>query len=139
MYFIIEIVLSSHNPLLPLHSSSLALSSLHNIPTNRFISKANIKDERGERQVVRGFSTVPGISLINVEGTGMMGVPGIANRIFGALKEVQVSKRKQERKRRRGRRGEENEIMTNSQTHITNTKMFFLFFVFIISLISPLL
>jgi hypothetical protein len=42
-------------------------------------------------QVVRGFSTVPSISLINVEGTGMMGVPGIANRIFGALKEVQVS------------------------------------------------
>ena len=39
---------------------------------------------------MRGFSTVPNISLINVEGTGMMGVPGIANRLFGALKEVQV-------------------------------------------------
>lgn len=52
--------------------------------------KANIKDDRRELQVVRGFSTVPSISLINVEGTGMMGVPGIANRIFGALKEVHV-------------------------------------------------
>ncbi len=32
-----------------------------------------------------------GMALINVEGTGMMGVPGVANRLFGALREVGVS------------------------------------------------
>jgi aspartokinase/homoserine dehydrogenase 1 len=41
--------------------------------------------------VVKGFSTADGIALINVEGTGMIGVPGVAQRIFGALREVGVS------------------------------------------------
>ncbi|MBP6835253.1 MAG: bifunctional aspartate kinase/homoserine dehydrogenase I, partial [Deltaproteobacteria bacterium] len=40
---------------------------------------------------VKGFSTVDGIALINVEGTGMMGVPGVAQRIFGSLRSVSVS------------------------------------------------
>jgi len=40
---------------------------------------------------VKGFSTVDGIALINVEGTGMMGVPGVAQRIFGSLRAVSVS------------------------------------------------
>jgi aspartokinase/homoserine dehydrogenase 1 len=40
---------------------------------------------------VRGFSTIDGIALINVEGTGMVGVPGVAQRIFGALRAVGVS------------------------------------------------
>lgn len=40
---------------------------------------------------VKGFSTIDGIALINVEGTGMMGVPGVAQRIFGALRAVSVS------------------------------------------------
>ncbi|MEZ4393827.1 MAG: bifunctional aspartate kinase/homoserine dehydrogenase I [Polyangiales bacterium] len=43
------------------------------------------------RRPVAGFSTVDAISLINVEGTGMMGVPGVAQRLFGALREVGVS------------------------------------------------
>ena len=40
---------------------------------------------------VKGFSTVDGIALVNVEGTGMIGVPGVAQRLFGALREVSVS------------------------------------------------
>ena len=32
---------------------------------------------------VCGFSTVDNISLLNIEGTGMIGVPGIAQRLFG--------------------------------------------------------
>ncbi len=40
---------------------------------------------------VRGFSTVDKVALINVEGTGMIGVPGVAHRLFGALREVGVS------------------------------------------------
>jgi len=50
------------------------------------------KPATGERgSVVRGFATVDNLALLNVEGTGMMGVPGIAERVFGALREVDVS------------------------------------------------
>ena len=42
-------------------------------------------------RAVKGFSTVDNIALVNVEGTGMVGVPGVAQRLFGALREVGVS------------------------------------------------
>jgi bifunctional aspartokinase / homoserine dehydrogenase 1 len=46
----------------------------------------------GPRDVpVSGFSTYDRVALVNVEGTGMIGVPGVAQRIFGALREVGVS------------------------------------------------
>lgn len=44
----------------------------------------------GDR-VVRGFSTVDEMALLNVEGTGMIGVPGISERLFRALRRVGVS------------------------------------------------
>ncbi len=40
---------------------------------------------------VRGFATIDHIALVNVEGTGMVGVPGVAQRLFGALREIGVS------------------------------------------------
>lgn len=40
---------------------------------------------------IKGFATVDEMALVNVEGTGMMGVPGIAHRLFGALREAGVS------------------------------------------------
>jgi aspartokinase/homoserine dehydrogenase 1 len=40
---------------------------------------------------VKGFSTVDGVALLNLEGTGMVGVPGVAQRLFGALRDVGVS------------------------------------------------
>lgn len=40
---------------------------------------------------IKGFSTIDNISLLNVEGTGMIGVPGIASRVFSSLREVGVS------------------------------------------------
>ncbi len=42
-------------------------------------------------RVARGFTTVDKVCLVNVEGTGMIGVPGVAQRLFGALREVGVS------------------------------------------------
>ncbi len=50
----------------------------------------NVGERRGESPVV-GFSTFDGIALVNVEGTGMIGVPGVAQRLFGALRDVSVS------------------------------------------------
>lgn len=40
---------------------------------------------------VCGFSSVDDISLVNMEGSGMIGVPGIAHRLFGALKAASIS------------------------------------------------
>eukprot|EP00172_Hildenbrandia_rubra_P004276 Plantae.Rhodophyta-Hildenbrandia_rubra.ctg8308.p1 GENE.Plantae.Rhodophyta-Hildenbrandia_rubra.ctg8308~~Plantae.Rhodophyta-Hildenbrandia_rubra.ctg8308.p1 ORF type:complete len:665 (+),score=142.51 Plantae.Rhodophyta-Hildenbrandia_rubra.ctg8308:250-1995(+) len=40
---------------------------------------------------VKGFSTVSDISMVNLEGTGMIGVPGIASRTFQSLYEQGVS------------------------------------------------
>ena len=43
------------------------------------------------RRPVAGFSTVDRVSLVNVEGSGMIGVPGVAERLFGALRAAGVS------------------------------------------------
>lgn len=40
---------------------------------------------------VKGITAFSGLSLVNVEGAGMMGVPGTAERAFGALKQAGVS------------------------------------------------
>lgn len=40
---------------------------------------------------VKGFTTIDGMALVNVEGTGMIGVPGVAERLFGSLRQVGVS------------------------------------------------
>ncbi|MCA9490158.1 MAG: bifunctional aspartate kinase/homoserine dehydrogenase I [Myxococcales bacterium] len=40
---------------------------------------------------VKGFATIADMSLINLEGTDMIGVPGIAQRLFGALEQAGVS------------------------------------------------
>lgn len=40
---------------------------------------------------VKGLSTITGLAVVNVEGTGMIGVPGIAERVFSALHHERVS------------------------------------------------
>ncbi|PXF40855.1 hypothetical protein BWQ96_09445 [Gracilariopsis chorda] len=40
---------------------------------------------------VKGFTTVQDVSIVNIEGTGMIGVPGIASRAFQALFSQNVS------------------------------------------------
>lgn len=43
------------------------------------------------RHGVAGFSSAEGLALINLEGSGMVGVPGTAERLFAALAADQVS------------------------------------------------
>lgn len=45
----------------------------------------------GSNQLVKGFATVEDVALINLEGTNLIGVPGIAEKLFGALREAKVS------------------------------------------------
>jgi aspartokinase/homoserine dehydrogenase 1 len=47
--------------------------------------------EATSRNVVKGLSSIDGVALVNVEGTSMLGVPGVAHRLFGALHEAGVS------------------------------------------------
>jgi aspartokinase/homoserine dehydrogenase 1 len=42
-------------------------------------------------QAIKGITTVENVALINLEGTGMIGVPGTADRLFGALREASIS------------------------------------------------
>jgi len=41
--------------------------------------------------LVKGITSIEGIALINIEGAGMIGVPGTAHRLFGALREEGIS------------------------------------------------
>ncbi|MBA4072110.1 MAG: bifunctional aspartate kinase/homoserine dehydrogenase I [Gemmatimonas sp.] len=40
---------------------------------------------------VKGITTIENIALLNLEGAGMIGVPGTAHRLFGALREGGIS------------------------------------------------
>ena len=40
---------------------------------------------------VKGITTIEDIALLNLEGAGMIGVPGTAHRLFGALREESIS------------------------------------------------
>jgi bifunctional aspartokinase / homoserine dehydrogenase 1 len=40
---------------------------------------------------IKGFAAVTDMALINVEGTGMIGIPGVAQKLFAALQSVDVS------------------------------------------------
>ncbi len=40
---------------------------------------------------IKGITAIGGMALLNLEGAGMIGVPGTADRLFGALKEAGVS------------------------------------------------
>ena len=41
--------------------------------------------------IVKGVSAVDAVALVNLEGAGMIGVPGTADRLFGALRDAGVS------------------------------------------------
>ena len=49
------------------------------------------KNTNGKARAVRGISHVENISLISLEGTGMVGIPGISKRFFEVLSEAKVS------------------------------------------------
>ena len=44
-----------------------------------------------ENALVKGFATIENVTLINVEGTGMVGVPGTASNIFSTVRDAGVN------------------------------------------------
>lgn len=51
-------------------------------------SERIVKSVHAFDSVVKGFATIDNVALINVEGTGMAGVPGTASDIFSTVKDV---------------------------------------------------
>jgi len=50
-----------------------------------------IGPETGPSQPIKGITAVDDVALLNIEGAGMIGVPGTADRLFGALREADIS------------------------------------------------
>ena len=80
-----------------IHPRTLAPAVEHEIPIT--IRNTFAPDRPGTRihldgdgaSVVKGFSTIDDVALLNLEGSGMIGVPGIARRLFDALEAEGVS------------------------------------------------
>ncbi len=47
--------------------------------------------EPGQGELVKGITSIRDVALVNLEGAGMIGVPGTAHRLFGALHEAGIS------------------------------------------------
>jgi len=80
-----------------IHPSTMAPAIESQIPVwirntfNPSFPGTKIHKKASAGPLVKGFATVDGMALVNVEGTGMIGVPGVASRLFGALRDVGVS------------------------------------------------
>jgi len=80
-----------------IHPRTLAPAVEHEIPIT--IRNTFAPDRPGTRihldgdgtSAVKGFSTIDDVALLNLEGSGMIGVPGIARRLFDALESEGVS------------------------------------------------
>jgi len=80
-----------------IHPSTMSPAITHNITV--WIKNTFKPDAPGTRisatspmdMPIKGFAAVEDMVLINVEGTGMIGIPGVAQKIFGALRAVEVS------------------------------------------------
>jgi len=48
-------------------------------------------DSASSRDQIKGITSVDDVVLVNLEGTGMIGVPGTADRLFGALRRAGIS------------------------------------------------
>lgn len=51
------------------------------------ISRVNVNG----RRAIKGISSIRNIALINISGSGMVGVPGISKRLFGILAEEKIN------------------------------------------------
>jgi bifunctional aspartokinase / homoserine dehydrogenase 1 len=80
-----------------IHPSTMSPAITHNLTV--WIKNTFKPDAPGTRisatspmdMPIKGFAAVEDTVLINVEGTGMIGIPGVAQKIFGALRAVDVS------------------------------------------------
>jgi aspartokinase/homoserine dehydrogenase 1 len=80
-----------------IHPQTMAPAVAKNIPIR--IRNTFAPDQPGtlicarpiSSHAVKGITSIDGVALVNVEGAGMIGVPGTAQRLFGALREHGIS------------------------------------------------
>jgi len=80
-----------------IHPQTMAPAVAQNIPI--WIRNTFAPQKRGtligavtnKEQPVKGITSIENVALINLEGAGMIGVPGTAHRLFGALREAEIS------------------------------------------------
>lgn len=67
----------------------LCIRNIRNLqsPGTRIVSKITSPSSKP----VKGFSIIGDVDLLNIEGTGMIGVPGVSSRLFSALREQGIS------------------------------------------------
>lgn len=80
-----------------IHPQTMAPAIERNIPIiarstfNPGHPGTRISGERDLSMPVKGVTTFMGMAILNIEGAGMMGVPGTAERAFSALKQAGIS------------------------------------------------
>jgi aspartokinase/homoserine dehydrogenase 1 len=80
-----------------IHPQTMAPAVARNIPI--FIRNTFAPQKRGtlicanpvSALKVKGITTIDPVALVNLEGAGMIGVPGTAHRLFGALRDSGIS------------------------------------------------
>ncbi|MEE4186305.1 MAG: bifunctional aspartate kinase/homoserine dehydrogenase I [Gammaproteobacteria bacterium] len=80
-----------------IHPQTMSPAVEHGIPI--YIKNTFRPDDRGSKisqtatggPAIKGITTVENVALVNIEGTGMIGVPGTADRLFGALRSAGIS------------------------------------------------
>ncbi len=76
----------SASPQIPIYIRNTFHSHL---PGSRiFTTSTTAKDQD---KCVCGFSSIENMAVVNVEGSGLIGVPGVAKRLFGTLEELGVN------------------------------------------------
>ncbi|CAI5471405.1 unnamed protein product [Closterium sp. Yama58-4] len=81
-------VMRNNIPLLIRNAFNLAAPGTRIGPLSSPPSSPSLLGTNGEASIVKGFATIEDVALVNVEGTGMAGVPGTAADIFVSVKNV---------------------------------------------------
>lgn len=76
----------SANPQIPIYIRNTFNSSFRG---SRIFTSSQTHTDRD--RCVCGFSSIEQMALINVEGSGLIGVPGVAKRMFGTLESIGVN------------------------------------------------
>ena len=76
----------SANPQIPIYIRNTFNPAF---PGTRIYTNGTTHTDRD--RAVCGFSSIENMALVNVEGSGMIGVPGVAKRLFGTLESVGVN------------------------------------------------
>jgi aspartokinase/homoserine dehydrogenase 1 len=76
--------------ILPLMKFHIPLT-IRNLDTPQTISTEIKQVHSGTQNKITGLTCIKNVSILNVEGGGMVGIPGFAARVFAALSQAQVN------------------------------------------------